>query len=140
VVTTLEWLEQARDYDAELVFTVNTRGRGRWIPEPAGRRTWVIDPASNNGEYLAGLAADWLRYANFIAPRYRLTPDGQLPPGLEATDPEAARILAELAALGNGPTPGATGWPPSPTRTPPWTPGSNVPFCPPPTAPPPRAG
>ena len=102
VVTTLEWLEQARDYDAELVLTVNTRGRGRTVQDSQGRLLWSIDPASNNADYLAQLAADWVRYVNLVAPKYRLTSDGQLPPDLAATDPEAARILQELATLGNG--------------------------------------
>lgn len=102
VVTTLEWLEQARDYDAELVLTVNTRGRGRTILDTQGRLLWSIEPASNNADYLARLAADWVRYVNLIAPKYRLTPEGQLPPDLAASDPEADRVLRELAALGNG--------------------------------------
>ncbi|MGE3312499.1 MAG: PKD domain-containing protein, partial [Limisphaerales bacterium] len=102
VVTTLEWLEQARDYDAELVLTVNTRGHGHTRRNDAGNLAWFVDPESNSPEYLARLAADWVRYVNQIAPTHRLTPEGQLPPDLAETDPEADRILRELAALGNG--------------------------------------
>ncbi len=102
VVTTLEWLREARDFDAESVFTVNTRGRGRMVLDSQGRRIWTVDPASNGPDYLARLAADWVRYSNLIAPRYRLTPDRQLPSDLAVVDPEADRLLQELKALGNG--------------------------------------
>jgi hypothetical protein len=102
VVTTLEWLEEARDYNAELVLTINTRGSGRTIPDALGLLRWTVDPASNQADALARLAADWVRYVNLIAPRYRLTPDGNLPAQLETTDPEAHRVLKELASFGNG--------------------------------------
>ncbi len=101
VVTTLEWLEQARDFDAELVLTVNSRGRGQTRRNDAGNLVWVVDPESNSPDYLARLAADWVRYANLIAPTHRLTPEGLLP-DLAESDPEADRILRELAASGNG--------------------------------------
>jgi len=102
VVTTLEWLEQARDYDAELVLTVNTRGHGRTLHSARAHRIWSIEPRFNRPDYVAQLAADWVRYVNRIVPAYRMTPEGQLPSGLSDTDPEAHRILEELKAFGNG--------------------------------------
>lgn len=64
---TLQFLRWARDYDAELFVTANTRGLVEYDPVNVGKvRYYTSDTLT-----LASLAADWVRYANHIAPTYR---------------------------------------------------------------------
>lgn len=62
---TLEHLRYARDYDADLFMTVNTRGTG--INYSSSDFVYT----DNNAAPLSTLAADWVRYANVIAPTYK---------------------------------------------------------------------
>ena len=62
---TLEYLRYARNENAELFITVNTRGTGTGVSS----QDFVWQ--STNATPLASLAADWVRYANKIVPQYR---------------------------------------------------------------------
>lgn len=82
--TTLQFLRWARDYDAELYVTVNTRGLTSPDPmQPSHRIYHTSDTA-----LLAQLAADWVRYTNHIVPTYKQ--------GDAITDPRDAAIMNEL--------------------------------------------
>jgi len=64
--TTLDFLKECRDQQAEPVFTVNVCGSG--IMHPTG--TWECDRNPPEG-YLETLAADWVKYTNVITQNYR---------------------------------------------------------------------
>ena len=67
--TTLEFLEKCRDYDCAPMITANLFGGGELKED--GR--WLCK-AENPGK----LAADWVRYCNFIVPTIRLGQEDQL--------------------------------------------------------------
>jgi len=72
--TTLEFLQYARDHQAAALLTANAFG--------GGYRNWA-DP-NNPGVFVCqyvnpeGLAADWVRYTNFILQNYRQGDEGNL--------------------------------------------------------------
>lgn len=68
--TTLEFLQYARDHDAFPQLTANAFGGGYQDP---GDGTFICQ--YDNPE---GLAADWVRYTNFILPSYRQGDEGSL--------------------------------------------------------------
>jgi len=69
--TTLEFLQHARDYSSAPLFTANMFGGG--YRDPAQDDAFVCQ--TDNPE---GLAADWVRYANFIVRNYRQGQEGSL--------------------------------------------------------------
>jgi hypothetical protein len=82
--TTLQFLQMARDYDAELYITANVRGLTEPDPNTPGfRRYYTTDTAT-----LAGVAADWVRYCNRIVQTYHQ--------GDTITDTRDAAILNSL--------------------------------------------
>lgn len=62
---TLDYLRDARDYNADLFITVNTRGTG------TGYSSSDFVYTDTSGTSLPQMAADWVRYTNFIAPNYK---------------------------------------------------------------------
>lgn len=83
--TTLEWLELVRDHDCEPLVTVNCIGGGRL--DESG----TFECALGDLERTAGLAADWVRYCNFILQARR------------ARSPEERRVLADISGFGDKP-------------------------------------
>jgi hypothetical protein len=67
--TTLEYLRFARDYNAELVITANIRGLAE--PDPTTPATDDRRFYDTSIETLTTMAADWVRYTNIIAQKYR---------------------------------------------------------------------
>lgn len=67
VLTTLQWLKLARDYESEPVITVNARGIGPLAS--SGTCRFVYSDTSD--ATLTSLAADMVRYVNHILPTYR---------------------------------------------------------------------
>jgi alpha-L-arabinofuranosidase len=82
--TTLEFLRWARDYNAELFITANTRGLVLYDAKNIGKVCYY----TSDTQALARLAADWVRYANHIVPNYRK--------GDSITDPRDRKILDSL--------------------------------------------
>lgn len=68
--TTLEFLQYARDRDAAPMLTANVFGGGY---QDSGDGTFICQ--YDNPE---GLAADWVRYTNFVLQNYRLGDEGSL--------------------------------------------------------------
>jgi hypothetical protein len=66
--TTLDYLRVARDHDAKLVITANVRGLTEPDPngEPGSRRFY-----DTSIETVSQVAANWVRYTNVIAQKYR---------------------------------------------------------------------
>ncbi|MCC6424103.1 MAG: hypothetical protein IT447_11545 [Phycisphaerales bacterium] len=62
---TLDYLRYARDNNADLFITVNTRGTG------TGYSSSTFSYTDTTGTSLPLMAADWVRYTNFIAPGYK---------------------------------------------------------------------
>jgi len=69
--TTLEFLQQARDHNAGPMITANVFGGG--YQDPNNGNTFVCQTVNPEG-----LAADWVRYTNFIAQNYRQGQESQL--------------------------------------------------------------
>ena len=104
-LTTLEFLRQARDVNAQVVLTANVRGisNGDVLP---------FQYADTSVGTLAGLAANWVRYTNYILQNYRQ--------GDTITVPGDAAILnalpsnlwpaGKLLLPGESPTPKVTYW------------------------------
>jgi hypothetical protein len=80
--TTLEYLKDARDYNADLFITANIRGLVQ--PDPNGGQMFYDTSIAT----LSQLAGDWVRYTNRIAQIYR---QGDI-----IVDPNDQRILNEL--------------------------------------------
>lgn len=81
--TTLEYLKDSRDYNAELFITTNIRGLTERDPITGERRFYDTSIPT-----LTTLAADWVRYTNRIAQNYRM--------GDVVSDTTDQRILSEL--------------------------------------------
>jgi len=64
---TLEFLRWARDHQANLFITANSRGLVEYDPVNVGKVRYTTSDTLT----LAQLAADWVRYTNHIVPRYR---------------------------------------------------------------------
>ena len=67
--TTLEYMQFARDYNAELVITANIRGLAE--PDPTTEITSDRRFYDTSIATLTSMAADWVRYTNVIAQTYR---------------------------------------------------------------------
>ena len=67
--TTLEYLRFARDYNANLIITANIRGLAE--PDPTTPATDDRRFYDTSIETLTTMAADWVRYTNIIAQKYR---------------------------------------------------------------------
>ena len=65
-LTTLEFLRQARDQNAQVVLTANVRGIGT-----SRMGDGDFQYTDNSVGTLASLAADWVRYTNYIVQNYR---------------------------------------------------------------------
>lgn len=106
--STLELLRAARDHGSSLIITVNQRGLGS---ANAGGEVVYADTST---KMLATMAADWVRYANRIVPKYRQ--------GDSIDDPDDRRVLDaidwsgpdfrsdKLLAPGEPPVPKVTYW------------------------------
>lgn len=81
---TLEFLRYARNHNANLFITVNTRGLVVPNPLTPGR----VDYYTSDTTTLARLAGDWVRYTNRIAQTYRQ--------GQTITDLQDAAIMTSL--------------------------------------------
>jgi hypothetical protein len=64
-ITTLKFLRRARDYNTQVVLTANARGIG------SGGDIDAFQYTDKSVGSLAGLAADWVRYTNYIVQNYR---------------------------------------------------------------------
>lgn len=73
VPTTLDWMRLARDHQSMPLLTANTRGIGP-LASSGWCRFYYTDISL---ETVRALAADWVRYVNFILPNYR---EGDIPP------------------------------------------------------------
>ena len=73
--TTLEFLQCARDHDAAPMITANAFGGGYYVwADPEHKGVTFVCQTVNPG----GLAADWVRYVNFILQKYRQGDESRL--------------------------------------------------------------
>ena len=106
-LTTLEFLRQARDQNAHVLLTANVRGIGTGV---AGGRTFQYTDTSV--DTLAGLAANWVRYTNYIVQNYRqgdtitVPGDAAILNALPSTRWPAGKLLLPGESL----TPKVTNW------------------------------
>ena len=84
--TTLEYMQFARDYDAELVITANIRGLAE--PDPTTADTGDRRFYDTSISTLTSMAADWVRYTNVIAQNYKQ--------GDTITDPQDLAVMNSL--------------------------------------------
>ena len=111
--TTLEYLQYARDYNAELVITANIRGLAE--PDPTTEITSDRRFYDTSIATLTSMAADWVRYTNVIAQTYHQ--------GDTITNPQDKAIMdalvwstapndthALLPAVGEAPLPKVKYW------------------------------
>ncbi|MGQ9807039.1 MAG: hypothetical protein ACUVSM_08375 [Armatimonadota bacterium] len=104
-LTTLSWLRLARDYEAQPVITVNSRGIGP-LQSSGGCRFYYSDTSD---ETIAQLAAHWVRYVNHILRTYRQ--GDVLPPEDQAIlDSIDWQGRPKLLAPGEPPTPRVEYW------------------------------
>lgn len=91
--TTLDYLRDARDYNADLVITTNMIGITAATPTSAqpGARTYTDTSIAT----VSQLAADWVRYTNIIAQTYHQ--------GDTITNPDDSRIMNSLLWTGTVP-------------------------------------
>lgn len=105
VPTTLDWMRLVRDHRSLPLVTANIRGIGP--PESSGVQTFYYSDKSIGT--LTQLAADWVRYVNFILPTYRQ--GDTLPPSDQAIlDSINWYGRPKLLEPGEAPTPKVTYW------------------------------
>jgi hypothetical protein len=76
--TTLEVLQDAATNGASLIFTVNCLGEGYYVN--AGTPNQLFFVTDTNTVVLSTLAANWVRYANYIAPNWCWSNNGSIVP------------------------------------------------------------
>ncbi|MDH7602878.1 MAG: hypothetical protein QHI38_12090, partial [Armatimonadota bacterium] len=105
VHTTLEWMRFIRDHHSIPLVTANVRGIGPLSASGYGRFYYT----DTSVETLKQLAADWVRYINFILPTYR---EGDvLPPSDQAIlDSINWGTKPKLLERGEAPTPKVIYW------------------------------
>lgn len=105
VTTTLEWMRLIRDHRSTPLITANTKGIGPLAASGYGRFYYT----DTSIETLKKLAADWVRYVNFILPTYRQ--GDTLPPADQAIlDSINWYGKPKLLEPGESPTPKVTYW------------------------------
>ena len=82
--TTLDFLEGCRAYGSTPIITINTRGDGS-MTSRNGVNQWRA--RSSDHSTLDRLAADWVRYVNFLLPNYHLGKEGTYVPASREVPP-----------------------------------------------------
>lgn len=105
VNTTLDWLRNIRDHNATPLITANARGIGPLASSGYGTFYYT----DTNIATVSQLAADWVRYINFIVPNYR---QGDTLPASDQAILDSIEWYGEpkLLAPGEAPTPKVTYW------------------------------
>ncbi len=105
VPTTLDWMRLARDHKARPLITANCRGIGP-LDSSGYSRFYYTDTDIST---VARLAADWVRYINYILPTYRQG-DTLLPADQAILDSINWGDRPKLLEPGEAPTPKVTYW------------------------------
>ncbi len=83
-ITTLDFLDACRAFASTPIIIVNTRGDGS-IASRNGVNQWHV--SQQDTPFLERLAADWVRYVNYLLPNYRLGREGTYVPAARDVPP-----------------------------------------------------